>query len=65
MKDYLGKELAVGDTVVFPRPRYRDLVTGTIIKLTPQKVRAEYKCSYSDTCVDTYTEYPSQFIKIP
>lgn len=42
MKDYLGNELQVGDEVIFPYPNYRGLVTGKILKITPQKVKMEY-----------------------
>jgi hypothetical protein len=43
MKDYLGKELKVGDKVFFQPKNYRDgFVTGEIIKLTPQQVRVKY-----------------------
>lgn len=36
MKDYLGKELAVDDTVVLITPGYRDFTKGKIIRFTPQ-----------------------------
>lgn len=34
MKDYLGKDLAVGDMVVFITPGYRDYSKGIIVRFT-------------------------------
>jgi hypothetical protein len=34
-KDYLGRDLALGDFVVFMRPRYREFALGCIVKFTP------------------------------
>jgi hypothetical protein len=34
-KDYLGRELGLGDFVVFMRPRYREFALGNIVKFTP------------------------------
>lgn len=48
MKDYLGNELEVGDQVVFVRLNYRDLMKGTIIKLTPKMVRIGWKSKRYD-----------------
>jgi hypothetical protein len=42
MIDFLGKELAVGDTVIMIAPGYRQMIKGTIINITPQKIRVEY-----------------------
>lgn len=37
-QDKMGHELAVGDRVVYLRPRYHDLVWGTIEGFTPKMV---------------------------
>jgi len=42
MKDFLGIDIEIGNTVVFMAPKYRNLVKGTIIDITPQKVRIAY-----------------------
>lgn len=34
-KDYLGRDLALGDFVVFMRPKYREFALGSIVKFTP------------------------------
>lgn len=39
MKDYNGDEIKVGDKVIFIMAYYRDLVEGTVYKITPKKVR--------------------------
>lgn len=38
MKDFLGNELNVGDTVVFSIPHYHGLAKGHITKLAPKMV---------------------------
>ena len=42
MKDFFGNKLEIGDTVAFEEPNYRNLIAGTILAFTPQKVRLEY-----------------------
>lgn len=44
-KDYLGKELHVGDTVILVRPNYRDLCLAKItnISSTGKTVYLEYR----------------------
>lgn len=61
-KDFFGNELAIGDTVAFCRPQYRDLVSGTVIQFTAQQVRVEYKLHYGSH-TSTYLNFPSNFIK--
>jgi hypothetical protein len=43
MKDFLGKELEIGDLVVVTEPKYRNLVKAKIVAFTPKKVRIEYR----------------------
>lgn len=40
--DFLGRELAIDDYVVFMKQHYREFGMGKIIKFTPQKVRVKY-----------------------
>lgn len=42
MKDFLGKQLELGDTVVITAPRYRQFALATVIAFTPKLVRVEY-----------------------
>ena len=42
MWDIFGNELAVGDRVAFMEPQYRNLRIGTIVRMTPKKVRVSY-----------------------
>lgn len=43
MKDFLSKELGIGDLVVATEPKYRNLVKAKIVAFTPKKVRIEYR----------------------
>lgn len=62
MKDFLGQELQIGDEVIFSPKHYKyTLVTGTIIKFTPQKIRVAYKFNYGGE----YLLEPAQLIKKP
>lgn len=47
MRDFLGNELTEGDFVVLLTPNYRGLALGKVIKLTPKKVRVEYKNTWN------------------
>ena len=42
MRDFLGRELALDDYVIFQKQSYRGYSLGKIIKFTPQKVRVKY-----------------------
>lgn len=42
MKDFLGRDLAVGDEVVFIQLGYRNLLRGRIIKITAKTVLIEH-----------------------
>lgn len=42
MRDFLGRELALDDYVIFQRQSYRGYSLGKIIKFTPQKVRVKW-----------------------
>ena len=60
--DYLGKEINVGDNVVFVQLRYRNFMKGTIKKITPHTVLIEHeKTNVSST---ETKQHPSQVIKI-
>lgn len=38
MKDRVGKELKVGDSVAYVSVEYKELVLGTVHKITPKKI---------------------------
>lgn len=56
MKDFLGKELEIGDLVVVTEPKYRNLVKAKIVAFTPKKVRIEYRSYLGHN--DTYLSEP-------
>lgn len=41
-RDFLGRELTLGDYVMFMKQNYREFGMGKIIKFTPQKVRVKW-----------------------
>ena len=45
-KDFLGKELRVGDNVVFMEIKYRNFKKAVITKLTPQKAYISFENHY-------------------
>jgi hypothetical protein len=42
MTDFVGKTLAIDDSVIFIAPTYRMFVVGKIIKFTPKNVRVAF-----------------------
>lgn len=60
MKDFLGKELELGDLVVVTEPNYRNFVRAKIIAFTPKKVRVEYRSYLGKN--DTYLSDPDFLI---
>ena len=42
MKDFTGKTIKVGSKVALIHHKRRELVTGTVIKLTPKTAEVEY-----------------------
>jgi hypothetical protein len=63
MKDFVGIELAVDDFVAAMRPRYRELVLGRVVALTPKKVRVEYKLHYGNR-MDTHLYDACDLVKL-
>jgi len=50
MKDKLEQELAIGDTVVYNQDKYSAVQIGTIIAITPKRVRVHRReCIQPDT----------------
>ena len=46
MKDLIGQELAVGDPVVVNPPKYKGIVVGTIVKLTPKGAQVQFSAPW-------------------
>lgn len=63
MKDFLDNELNIGDEVVFIRPKYRELITGKIIRFTPKFCIIEKKSEYTSPS-DAIKQTPCQLVKI-
>ena len=61
MKDFLGKQLDVGDEVVLTAPQYRHLVKAKVVAFTPKKVRVEYNNTWNFSGSQEYLqEYLSE-----
>lgn len=60
--DFLGRELNVGDEVVFLQIGYRNLLHGTITKITPQKVVIKHEPT--NVCSTETIQHHQQVIKI-
>ena len=67
MKDFLGIELALGDSVIIIAPSYRHFVLARVIKFTPKQVRVAFMNTWNFAKPGHYTELlqsPSQLTKI-
>jgi len=64
MKDFLGNKLSVGDKVVFMQLNYRNLMKGTISKISESGKTVYIKHEKTNVC-STETKQPiNQVIKI-
>lgn len=63
MKDFLGQELAVGDTVVAVELGYRSLKKVSVVALTPTKVRLSDRWGLGSD--STWLQEPRQIVKVP
>ncbi len=62
LKDFLGQDLEVGDEVVFIQLRYRNLLKGTIIKMTPKTILiAHERTNVGSTQTK---QFPEQVVRI-
>lgn len=60
--DYLGREMGVGDEVVFMQKNYRNFWKGVIIKITPQTVLISHEST--NTCGTETKQGHDQVIKV-
>lgn len=63
MKDYLNKEVQVGDEVVITEPYYHNFARGVIVKFTPKGVKVKYYRFCSDSDAETFVG-EGGFIKV-
>ena len=63
MKDYLGQNLEIGDSVFFVEQGYRSFKKGKILRFTPQFVVVEYICRITKK-PDELKQMGHQLIKI-
>lgn len=61
MKDFLGKELNVGDKVVCLRPEYKYFVHGEVVKITEKTMQIEITMGSRK---ETRKRYSDQVVKI-
>ena len=63
MKDFLGKDLKIGDAVSLVIPRYRDIAVGVITRATAKKLVINY---FDESNKRTWKahKYPKQLIKV-
>ena len=62
MKDFVGNEVQVGDTVICIEKGYNNLVKATVTKITPQNIKVKYPKWNSDYEV---LRSRIQFVRIP
>jgi hypothetical protein len=65
MKDFLGNELKVGDTVIFIEPNYRNFQKGKIFKITEKTIFISWRnprCRISSE--DTLKQSGYQVVKV-
>jgi hypothetical protein len=67
MKDFLGEDLKVGDSVILVIPRYRGYVVGVIERFTKSYVFVSFPKPWPGACVGggpPIKQNPSQLIKL-
>ena len=61
-KDFLGKEINIGDTVVFMQLKYRNLMKGVIASLSNKKAKILHE--KTNTCSTESIQFHDQMIVI-
>jgi hypothetical protein len=56
MKDFLDRELAIGDSVIVVAPGYRHLVLARVISFTPKQVRVGFMNTWNYGDGGCYTD---------
>ena len=65
-KDFLKRDLAIGDYVVFPAPYGSGMKLGKVIRFTPKQIRVEwtYKSHCGDIRSNDASRYSNQCVKV-
>lgn len=64
-KDFLKRDLAIDDYVVFPAPHSGGMKLGKIIKFTPLQIRVEWTYKWRDTVhSESATRYANQCVRV-
>ena len=63
MKDFLDKEVQVGDQVIIIEPRYHNLILGSIVKFTPKGIKVKYTPVGRTYIKETFV-YNGEFLKV-
>ena len=56
IKDFLGRELEIGDSVIVIAPGYRNFVLARVIHFTPMQVRVSFMNTWNYSGEGYYTE---------
>lgn len=56
MKDFLGRDLEIGDSVIVIAPGYRHFVLARVIAFTPKQVRVSFMNTWNFGAEGHYTE---------
>lgn len=67
MKDFLGRELELGDSAIIIAPNYRHFVLARVIGFTAKNVRVAFMNTWNFAAPGYYTELlqgPSQLTKV-
>ena len=67
MKDFLGRTLELGDSVIVIAPGYRHFVLARVIHFTPKQVRVSFMNTWNFSGEGYYTELlqgPGQLTKV-
>lgn len=65
-KDFLNRELSLGDYVVFPAPRGAGMKLGKVIKFTPLQIRVEwtYKSYRGEVETDSAVRVSTECVRV-
>ena len=67
MQDFLGRDLAIGDSVIIIAPKYRHFVVARIIEFTAKNVRVAFMNTWNFAAPGYYVELlqaPSQLTRV-
>lgn len=65
MRDFFGRELAVGDVVAMTPAGYKSLIAGRVVGFTEKMARVEYIWSHPGAIKETVLRYPHDLVRDP